>query len=196
MSEVGEVKCIHFPLRGGSAFITYVMRVSTCIHCLTICGRFMTEDAVEKAISKFDDYDFEGTYIAVNRPRPREPPYSRDEPYPRDRERSNSNFSQRGNAKFYTPRDFEEFRPREDDRHRRLSIRQYPFNGPANLLTKVETSSISMGLQSQVSEMVQHQAAVDRFPKALSSIENLPFKPKSEEAICHPAKQENSPIKQ
>lgn len=168
-------------------------RVPTKVHCLTIYGRFITEDAVEKAISKFNGYNLEGTQLGVNRPRPRDPPNSQNQ---RERERSNSNFSQRGYTKFYTPRDFEEFRPREDYRHRRPSIRQYPFNGPANLPTKGETSSVMMGLHSQVSEMVQHQAAVDRFPRALSSVENLPPKPKSEEVTHHPAKQENSPIRQ
>jgi hypothetical protein len=146
----------------------------------------MDEDAVEKAISQFDGVEFHGTVLAVNRPRQRE------------RERSNSNFSQRGYGNrptFYTPRDFEEYRPQY--RPRRQSIRYYPFNnGPPNLPTRVETS-ITMGLQSQVSEMVQHQAAVDKFPGPLSSIENLPPKLKPDiEEFMGPVKKENAPIKQ
>lgn len=165
-----------------------------------VVDRLVSEDAVHNAIDRFNAHELDGIVLQVDRP------------IPRNRERSNSNFSQRGGYgggynnrnTYYTPRTFDEFRPREENKFRRPSIRQYPFNnGPANP-TSVDTpadAEASRGLGPYYPEVVQDQVPLADIPKPLSSIENLPprlnIKTDVEDSSSgRTIKKENSPIKQ
>lgn len=142
----------------------------------------MTEDAATKAIFQLHGMLVNDNTLSLG--------------YPRQRDRSNSNISQKGafgNQMGYYP-----------PKSRRPSV------GPSNFENGYVSSSaagfppragpsVAIGLQSQIPESTLHRAAIKRMTMPLSSVENLPQKPQVttefEANAQYSVKKEKSPIK-
>ncbi|KAF4634338.1 hypothetical protein G7Y89_g3772 [Cudoniella acicularis] len=134
----------------------------------------------------------------------------------RGRERSNSqlsqsNYNQSGaRSQYYQPRDFGEYRPsarRQSFRNQSVSYSQFSNqslqNGPERMAdSALSPRMIGATLMSSMSELAQHNLALNRFPSQmpLNSIENIRKLPKldtqnSRSQETTSVNKENSPMK-